>query len=110
AGAGLGFEAGQPICGNRRRVEKRHRPAVRLALFLGEFQQVDGAFDVDLVGRRRREFAARREQGGEVEDEVDFIFGEHAVEQLGVEDRANVLLPDERYKLGGEGVEVQCDD
>src|SRR5947207_1081878 len=59
---------------------------------------------------RRREFAARREQGGEVEDEVDLVLGQHPVEQLRVEDRADVLLADERCQFRGDRVEIERDN
>ena len=43
-------EIGQPVGGDRRRIQEHHRPAVRLALLLRELEQVERALDVDLVG------------------------------------------------------------
>ena len=58
AGRGLHLERRQPVGGDARRVEEDDRPAVALALLLGEFEHVQGTLDVDLVGQRRAELAA----------------------------------------------------
>ena len=83
---------------------------MRFALPLGEFQHGHRAFDVDPVGRDRGEFAAGGEQGGEVEDAVDLVLGQDAVEQRRVEDRADELLADEGGQLAVERIEVERDD
>ena len=45
-----------------------------------------------------------------MEDQVDLELGEDAVEELGVEDRADDLVPDLGGQLRRERVEVQGDD
>ena len=58
----------------------------------------------------RRELAAGREEGREVEDRVDLEFRENAVEDRAVEDRARELAGDERGERRLERLEVQRDD
>jgi len=59
---------------------------VRLALLLGEFEQVHRAFDVHLVRGDGSELAARRQVGREVIDVIDIELGEDAVQRGGVGD------------------------
>ena len=51
------------------------------AFVLRELEQVERALDVDLVRRHRRELGARRQQRGEVKDQLDLELREHALEQ-----------------------------
>ena len=70
--------------GRRRRstTDRGTRPAGRATRpAAGRTRARQRAFDVDVVRRHRRELAARREQRGEVEDAIDLVFGEDAVEQ-----------------------------
>ena len=71
-------------------------PAVRFALPLRELQEVERAFDVDVMRGDRRELGARREQRREVKHPVDLELGQHAVEQARVGDRSGELAGDER--------------
>ncbi len=58
ARASLGIERRQPISGDRRGIQEYHRPAVRFALLLGEFEHHQRAFDIHLVCRHRGELPA----------------------------------------------------
>jgi len=107
---GLGVEARQAIRGDAGRVEEHDRPAVALALALGELEQVQCPFDVHLVGQRRAELAPRTEQRGEVVDVIHLELGVDALEQFAVEDRPVELRADPRREVGGERVQVQGDD
>src|SRR6187399_934892 len=84
AGAGLGFAVRQAIGRDRRRIEETDRTAVRLALLLRELEQVERAFDVDMMRRNRCELGSRGEERGEVEHAVDLELGEDPLEQAGV--------------------------
>ena len=50
---------------------------------LRELQQGQRAVDVDVMRGDRRELGARGEQRREVEDQIDFELGQHALEQCG---------------------------
>ena len=50
-----------------------------------------------------RELAARGEQGGEVEDQLDLELGQDALEQDAVEDGPRELLADERAPPANPG-------
>ena len=52
----FGFTIGKAICGNRRGIHENHGTTVRLRLVLRELEKVQGALDIDLMRRRRREF------------------------------------------------------
>ena len=67
---------------------------MRLGLVLGELEQAQGPLDVHLVRGDRRELRARREQRGEMEDEIDFEFRHHPLEQRAIRDRAGDLAID----------------
>ena len=73
--------SGKPVRGNRRGIDEDDRPAVRLRFVLRELEQVQRAFDVDLVRRHRRELGARRQQRGEVKHQLDLELGEDPLEQ-----------------------------
>ena len=103
AGARLGLEIRQAVGGNRRRIDEHDRTAVRFALLLRELEQVERAFDVDVVRRDRRELGARREQRREVKHAVDLELGQDAVEQAGVGDRAGELAPASGASVGSSG-------
>ena len=75
------------VCRDRARIEKRDDPAVAAALRLRELEQAERPVHVDLMGRDRRELAARREQRGKVIDAVDLELGQNAVEKVPVVDR-----------------------
>ncbi len=83
---------------------------MRLALLLRELEQVERAFDVDVMRRNRRELGARGEERGEVEHAVDLELGEDPLEQAGVGDRAGELAPGQRGEAPLERVHVQRDD
>jgi hypothetical protein len=83
---------------------------VRLALFLRELEHADHAFDVHQVRGGGRELAARREQRGQVENEVHLELGQDALEQVVVEDRARVLLLDQGRLRRIERLQVEGDD
>ena len=48
---------------------------------LGELEQRQRAFDVDLVRGDRRKFGPRRQQRGEVENQIDLELGHQPFEQ-----------------------------
>jgi hypothetical protein len=104
------LEVGQAVRGDAGRVDKHHRPAVRLAFALGELEQRQRAFHVHLVGRHRRELRPRREQGGQVEDQVDLELGQDALEQRRIQDGPGELTRDERLDGGVEARQVERDD
>ena len=64
---------------------------MRLALPLRELEQVERALDVDVMRGHRRELGPRRQQRREMEHAIDLELGEHAIEQVGVGDRAGEL-------------------
>ena len=88
--------SGQPVGGDRRRIDEAHRAAVRLALLLRELEQVERPFDVDVMRGDRRELGARREQRGEVKHALDLELGEHPIEQADVGDRSGELARHQR--------------
>ena len=53
-----------------------------------ELQEVQRAVDVHLVGAHRRELRARRQQRGQMEDQIDFELREDALEKPAVDDRS----------------------
>ena len=60
---------------------------MRLRFALRELEQVQRAFDVDLMRRDRRELRSRGQERREMKDELDLELGEHALEHAAVEDR-----------------------
>ena len=76
---------------------------MRLAFVLRELEQLQRAFDVDVMRGDRRELGARRQQRGEVEDEIDFELRQDALEQVGVGDRAGELASTSRPSAGSSG-------
>ena len=76
---------------------------MRLAFALRELEQRQRALDVDLVRGDRRELGPGGQQRGEVEDEIDLELREHALEQVGVGDRAGELAAHERRRLASSG-------
>ena len=64
---------------------------MRFGLALRELEQVERAFDVDLMRRHRRELGARRQQRRQVIDRVDFELRQDAIEKPRVGDRAGEL-------------------
>ena len=82
---------------------------MRLALPLCELEQVQRAFDVDLVRGDGGEFGAGGEQRGEMEDAIDFELGEDAIEQPLVEDRAALNAQHPGHHLKGPRFESKGD-
>ena len=83
---------------------------MRLGFVLRELEQVERAVDVDLVRGDRRELRARRQQRGEVEDQLDPELGEHAFEHAAIEDRPGDLAVDLRRRWRIERRDVERDD
>ena len=83
---------------------------MRLALALGELEQIERPFDVDMMSRHRRELRARGQQRGEMEDAIDFELGEDAIQQAHVGDRAGELARHLRRQRGIERAHVDGDD
>ena len=100
AGPLLGFEIRQPVRRYRRGIEKDDGSAVRLRLVLRELEQPERALDVDLMRGDRRELGARREQRGQVEDQIHLEFGHQTFQDGVVEDRPDHFAVD----LAGDGV------
>ncbi len=75
-----------------------------LPLGLGEIEQLEGALDVDLVAGHRGELGAGREQRREVVDRLDLVLGEDPFEQVGLEDRAQILVLDQLPRVRARGV------
>ena len=75
-------------------VDEHDGTAMRFRFMLRELQQVQRAFDVDLVRRNRRELRPRREQRRQVEDQVDLELRHEPLEQRLVGDRPGDLAID----------------
>ena len=110
SGARLGLEIGQAVGSNRRGINEGDRPPVRLALALRELEQVQRSFDVDMVGRDRRELRARRQERREMENAIDFELGEDAIEERDVGNRAGELAAHKRRQRRVERTDVNGDD
>ena len=83
---------------------------MRLALLLGELEHVEGALDVDVMGRDRCELGARGQERGQVEHAIDLELGQHAIDQVHVGDRPPELPRDQRRERRVQGVHVERDD
>ena len=73
--------SGRPYAAIDDGIEEDDRAAVRFGFVLRELEQVQRAFDVDLVRRDRRELGARREQRREMEDQIDLELRHQAFER-----------------------------
>ena len=56
---------------------------MRLRFVLGKLEQVERAFDVDLMRRDGRELRARGEERRQVKHQLDAELGENALEHAG---------------------------
>jgi len=81
----------QSVGGNGRRVHEDHRSAVRICFARREFQQVQRALDVHMMRRHRGELGPRRQQRGQMKNQVDLELREDALEDVRVEDGAGEL-------------------
>jgi hypothetical protein len=79
---------------------KAHRPAVPAPTALRPCEEVERAFDVDLVRELGVALAAGGEQRGEVEDDLDLVVRRDLVEQVAVHDVAGVGGVAARAQLG----------
>ena len=107
---GLGRRIGQTIRGDGRGIQEADAAAVRLAFPLRELEQGQRAIDVHVMRGDRRELRSRREQRREMEDEIDLELREHALEQVGVGNRAGELAMHQPVQVGVERRQIDRDD
>ena len=109
-GRDLRRRRGDAVSRDTAREEEQHRPAVRLPLPLGEFQQVQRPLDVHLVGQRRRELRPRAEQRRQVIHLVDFVRRHDPLEEFRLADVARELLLHLAGQIRDERIQVQRHD
>ena len=83
---------------------------MRLALPLRELEEVQSAFDVDVMRGDRCEFGSRRQKRGEMEDAIDLELREDPLEQARVGDRARERARRQRRQLRIQRRDVERDD
>jgi hypothetical protein len=83
---------------------------VRLSLPLRELEEVERPLDVDVMSRHRGEFGPRRQQRGEMKDELDLELRQDAIEHVGVGNRAGEDAGHIRHQPGIERRDVEGDD
>ena len=83
---------------------------MRLPFPLGELEQGQRAFDVDMVRRDGRELRARGQERRKVKDPVDLELRHHAFEQPAIGDRSEELAAHEASERRVERVDVERHD
>ena len=83
---------------------------MRLALLLGELEQVERPLHVHVVRTDRGELGAGGQQRREVEDVLDLELGQDAFKKARVGDRAGELAPDQPGQRRFERRDVDGDD
>jgi len=83
---------------------------VRFGFALRELEQIERAFDVDLVRRDGRELRARREERREVKHQLHLELSEDSLEDALVENRPGDLAIDLRRDGRLEPGDVERDD
>ena len=110
AGLPLGVQCRQPVGRDGAREQELDRTAERPRFLHGEAEEVQGAFDVDLVSGLGNELGPSGQQRGQVKDGGNLELAHQPIEHVAIEDVADAHFDATAGQLGIERANIERQD